>query len=99
MAAFRATCTRFVGEQLLKELVDELTRHSPEFRDWWSRHDVSGTPAGRKVIRHPEAGTLIMEHLTFQVYDDPDLKSPLYRPLPEQDTVEKINKLLQQRKG
>jgi len=95
LAAFRATCSRFVGEPWLKELVSELTEQSAEFRLWWPQHDVMGTPVGKKEIRHPEAGIMVMEHITLQVYDNPDLKLTLYRPLKEHDSVGKLSKLLE----
>lgn len=96
LAQFRSTCSRFVGEPWFKALVEELTELSPEFRTWWPRHDVFGTRIGRKEMRHPKAGTLIMEHITFQLYDDPDLKLTLYRPLPEGETDRKLAGLLQE---
>ncbi|WP_223068002.1 helix-turn-helix transcriptional regulator [Paenibacillus caui] len=98
LASFRASCTRFIGEPWFKELVDELSEQSKEFRSWWPLHDIMSIPIpiGKKEIRHPKAGSMVMEHITFQVYDDPDLKVTLYRPLHEKETVEKLNKLLEE---
>lgn len=37
----------------------------------------------------------MMEHITFQVYDAPDLKVTLYRPLPDNNTAVTLAKLLE----
>jgi transcriptional regulator with XRE-family HTH domain len=94
LASFRGTCSRFIGEPWLNELVNELNEHSEEFRMWWPRHDVLGTPVGKKEMRHEKAGILVMEHITFQVYDNPDLKMFLYRPLNENNSAQKLKELL-----
>ena len=44
LARFRASCRRFLGDPWLTELIEDLTLSSPEFREWWPRHDVQGTP-------------------------------------------------------
>lgn len=74
--------------------MDELTEKSKEFQLWWPRHDIMGTPIGKKEIRHPKAGIMVMEHITFQVYDNPELKVTMYRPLNENKAVEKLTRLL-----
>lgn len=94
LAQFRSTSTPFVGENWFKDLVAELMVISPEFRQWWPSYDISGTPIGKKMINHPRVGTMVMEHITFRVYDAPELKLTVYRPLEENDTVQKMIRLL-----
>ncbi|AWB45625.1 transcriptional regulator [Paenibacillus sp. CAA11] len=94
LAQFRSTSTPFVGESWFKDLVAELMEISPEFRQWWPSYDISGTPIGKKMINHPRVGTMVMEHITFRVYDAPELKLTVYRPLEENDTVQKMIRLL-----
>lgn len=94
LAQFRSTSTSFVGEGWFKDLVAELMEISPEFRQWWLSYDISGTPIGKKKINHPRVGTMVMEHITFQVYDAPELKLTVYRPLEEKNTVQKMIRLL-----
>lgn len=94
LAQFRSTSTPFVGENWFKHLVAELMVISPEFRQWWPSYDISGTPIGKKMINHPRVGTMVMEHITFRVYDAPELKLTVYRPLEENDTVQKMIRLL-----
>ncbi|WP_330896244.1 hypothetical protein [Brevibacillus brevis] len=49
---------------------------------------------GTKQINHPTAGTMTMEHMTFRVYDAPELKLTIYRPLKENDSIKKLNLLM-----
>ncbi|WP_420480846.1 helix-turn-helix transcriptional regulator [Bacillus subtilis] len=94
IAQFRSTASRFLGEAWIKELIDELTERSPEFKKWWNHHEVLGTHAGEKVLHHPAAGKMVMEHMTLQIYDSPDLKLTIYRPLEKENTVDKLKALL-----
>ncbi|MNL81276.1 hypothetical protein D3C87_2083350 [compost metagenome] len=50
-------------------MISRLTKESKEFRDWWPRHDVFDTPEGTKILYHPQAGKLVLGHLSFQVHD------------------------------
>lgn len=93
LAQFRADSARYVGDPWFAKLIDDLHGVSPEFRAWWPRHDVLGTPDGRKVLNHPTAGRLALEHTTFQVPDAPDLKLVVYTPL-EADTATRLARLL-----
>lgn len=47
----------------LINLVDELRKQSPRFRQLWARHDVKHEPAGVMLIKHPQVGPL---YLNFQ---------------------------------
>jgi transcriptional regulator with XRE-family HTH domain len=97
LAQFRATCGRYPGDPRLTELVQDLLRCSPEFRAWWPEHEVLGTPEGHKTLNHPHAGYLFFEHMTFQVFDAPELKVNVYTPLQDADTPAKICHLLKER--
>ncbi len=94
LAQFRATYDRFLGDPWMKELLDELMMGSPEFRAWWPEHEVLHIQEGLKLLKHPRLGCLVFEHLTFQLYDAPDLKVTVYTPLAESDTLVKLNQLL-----
>ncbi|MCT9855369.1 hypothetical protein [Priestia megaterium] len=43
---------------------------------------------------HPVAGKMIMDHITLQVYDAPQLKVTVYQPRQENGTEEKMMRLL-----
>jgi transcriptional regulator with XRE-family HTH domain len=97
LAQFRASCGRYPGDPRLRELIDDLMIRSREFRAWWPDHEVLGVPEGQKTINHPQAGYLLFEHLTFEVFDAPDLKVSVYTPLEKADTPAKLSQLLSER--
>ncbi|MED1738591.1 helix-turn-helix transcriptional regulator [Bacillus swezeyi] len=99
LAQFRSTASRFIGEEWIRELIDELSEKSAEFRKWWDHHEILGTPIGEKEIHHPLVGKMFMEHVTLQIYDSPDLKLTVYRPLEKENTISKLNQLLSAQKS
>lgn len=94
LAQFRASAGRHAGDPAFAELILDLEEASAEFREWWPRHDVEGSPEGRKEVDHPAVGRLVFEHTTLQLHDDPDLKVVVFTPLPESDSPEKLLGLL-----
>lgn len=94
LAEFRAETARYADEDWHKQLVADLQRISPQFRDWWPRHDVRGRNDGPKDIEHPTAGRLQFEFTTLQVPANPDFKVMIYMPLSGTDTAAKIQRLL-----
>ncbi len=97
LAQFRASCGRLPGDPRLTELIQDLMLRSPEFRAWWPNHEVLGALEGHKTLNHPQAGSLMFEHLTFQVVDAPDLSVNVYTPLDEAETPAKLSRLLSER--
>lgn len=93
VSKFRGTCSHYLGDERLTELIEDLQRVSPEFREWWSRHDVYGKNEGRKEYEHPTVGRLVFEYTVFQPEGFPDLRFVVYNPLPEADTPEKFQRL------
>jgi hypothetical protein len=71
------------GDHHLKEI-------SPDFRDWWPRHDVQGVHTGKQELNHPIMGRLVMQATALQVIDHPDLRMVIYTPLAEGDTASKL---------
>ena len=95
LAEFRADSVRYADEEWFKRLIADLQRTSPEFRAWWPRHDVLGRADARKDIEHPLVGCLMFEHTTLQVPTMPELKIMIYTPLPETDTLAKLQQLME----
>jgi len=93
LAKFRSTCSRYLGDEKLIELIEDLLRVSPEFRQWWPRHDVFGRPFGRKEYEHPIVGRLIFDYTAFVAAESPDLRFVVYTPLPGSETLERFRKL------
>ncbi len=94
LAQFRVTCGRFPSDVQMKELLNDLMMNSPEFRAWWPDHEVLRIPEGKKVFNHPQGGCLIFEHLTFQVYDAPELKMTVCTPVDGTETRARLSQLL-----
>lgn len=97
LAQFRATCGRYPGDPRLTELVQDLLLRSPEFRAWWPDHEVLGAEEGHKTFNHPQVGYLMFEHLTFQVFDAPNLAVNVYTPLDIAGTPAKLSQLLSEK--
>jgi transcriptional regulator with XRE-family HTH domain len=94
VARFRADSARHIGDPAFEELIAALNEASPEFRNWWKRHEVAGTGQGRKNLKHPVAGNLVFEHAVFHPADAPEQRLALFSPLPDEDTPAKIARLL-----
>ncbi len=85
LAHVRADFANYPGDARFEALVEDLTQASPEFREWWPEHDVSGEPDGRKRLLHPEVGPLVLEYSTLHVPADPDLRVNVYAPSTQGD--------------
>jgi transcriptional regulator with XRE-family HTH domain len=67
-ALLRAEVGRRPRDRALRDLADELSALSPEFRSRWAAHDVLMRHDGVKQLRHPDVGRL---ELAFQSLDLP----------------------------
>ena len=94
LAQFRADSAKYAGDPEFERLVARLTRESPEFREWWPRHEVMPHLSGRKRIRHPVAGAMVFEHTAMRCDDGTDRRFVVYVPLAEADTTAKLSRLL-----
>ncbi|TDD92501.1 helix-turn-helix domain-containing protein [Actinomadura rubrisoli] len=56
----------------LAALVGELSVKSGDFRHWWASHEVHDKAHGRKHLRHPVAGDLVLDFETLRLPSDPD---------------------------
>ena len=90
LALFRASTGRYVGERWFTTLVTDLKQISPEFREWWPRHDVQRVHTGKQALNHPIVGRLVLQSTTLQVIDHPDVRLIVYTPLREEDTAQKL---------
>jgi transcriptional regulator with XRE-family HTH domain len=60
------------------QLVEQLQRESPIFRQWWPDYEVSLPPNWRKHLRHPHLGELQLDPCEFTL--DNDLRMIVYTP-------------------
>ncbi|MEU4394450.1 helix-turn-helix transcriptional regulator [Kribbella sp. NPDC023855] len=57
-AKFRASMTEHLGDPSWKALLSRLQAASPEFCEYWDRHDVLRAGSQMKTYRHPQYGLL-----------------------------------------
>ena len=94
LAQFRDASRHLVGDPWIGGLVERLSQRSPEFAQWWSRHDVERVQEIEKTIDHPRVGLLALRQTVLQVVDDsPGLFLVLYTPTPDTGTAERLQKL------
>ncbi|PZU58408.1 MAG: transcriptional regulator [Sphingobium sp.] len=80
VATFRADAVRAGAGAEIAELVEELSRMSPEFDMLWRDNEVVGHGEGVKRLQHPEIGPIELEFSTFAVEGRPDLVMMVYNP-------------------
>jgi transcriptional regulator with XRE-family HTH domain len=73
VAQFRAVAAKYLSDPDFQELIDALLEGSPDFRRYWSQHDVRGTTEGLKHIYHPQVGELRLEYTSLAVPGYPDM--------------------------
>ncbi|MBI1172460.1 helix-turn-helix domain-containing protein [bacterium] len=80
VGAFRADATRAGASAEIAQLVEDLSRTSPEFAALWRDNEVVGHAEGTKRLRHPEIGLIELEVSTFAVEGRPDLAMMVFNP-------------------
>jgi len=78
---FRPAHDLWAGDPAFADLLRRLREGSPEFAEWWGRHDIRQAASGIKRLKHPKKGWLAFEHASFQANDDPALKLIVYTPV------------------
>ena len=94
LARFRADYGRHAGDAHFVHLVEQLKSVSPEFAEWWPRHDIQQMSEGRRDYLHPVGGRMILEHATFLVGDNPELRLFVLLPAEEFNSIGKMQKVL-----
>ncbi len=95
LARFRGDYGRHAGDAHFVQLVERLKAVSPEFAQWWPRHDVRPQSEGRKQYAHPAAGRILAEHITFSMTDNPELRLILFAPIAEADSIVRFRRLVE----
>ncbi len=93
VAQFRAGYARFINDPWWAELIADLSKISPEFRELWARHDVVNLSEGRKVLHNALVGRLDFDILWLQTVDSSELRLLIQNPR-DSETIEKIKRLL-----
>jgi transcriptional regulator with XRE-family HTH domain len=82
VGTLRLYAGRFPGDPLLAELVEELTATSPEFRTWWTGHQVHERTHGIKHMAHPAVGPITLQYEALALPGDEDQTLFLYTTAP-----------------
>lgn len=80
VGAFRADAARAGAGAEVSQLVEELSRTSPEFEALWRDNEVVGHGDGVKRLHHPQIGLIELEFSTFAVEGRSDLNMMVYNP-------------------
>jgi transcriptional regulator with XRE-family HTH domain len=90
LSQFRAESTPFRDDPAVDDLVARVRAASPEFAEWWPRHDVGGFERRIRTFHHPIAGVLRFDHHQVVPAGQPDLRVIVHLPLPGDDSVERL---------
>ena len=93
VGAFRADVARAGATEEISQLVDELSRTSPDFEKLWRDNEITGRHEGVKRLHHPEVGLLELEFSVFAVDGRPELGMVIYNPATGAD-AERVRSLI-----
>jgi transcriptional regulator with XRE-family HTH domain len=82
VAHLRAAAGADLEDPYLTELVDELSFESPDFRQMWARHDVSGRSRDSRRFHHREVGDLALVCEVFSINSAPGQQLIIYQAEP-----------------
>ena len=80
VGAFRADAARAGAGVEIRQLVEELSASSPEFKAMWDDNEITSTREGIKRLHHPVLGPIDLEFSTFSVEGRSDLNMMIYTP-------------------
>jgi len=91
----RSVYAGYAGDLWFEQFLTDLQQASPEFRHWWSQHDVqeSCDLHHEKELNHPQVGRLLFSTPILTVSGLPSLKMVIYAPC-SQETQAKLEILV-----
>ncbi len=84
VAHLRAAWAAHPEDRALTDLIAEFTTGDEEFAHWWAQRDVKVKGRGRKVLRHPDVGTIAVDFETLTPLQDTDQLLVIYRAADEE---------------
>lgn len=90
LSEFRADTTNRRDDPHIRALVDRLLAASPEFADWWPRHDVAGFATRLRRYQHPYAGELVFEYQQLIPAEWPGLRVVCQLSIPGDDSAARL---------
>lgn len=96
VAQFRAVAAKYPNDPAFTDLIAELRATSEDFKRLWAEHDVLGSAEGLRKFLHSDVGELILDHTTFEIPGDGDMRMVVLTAAPDSDTTEKLQRLTTQ---
>ena len=90
LTEFRADTDRLHEDPALDELIARLCRVSPEFAEWWARHDVTAFESRVRRYAHPRAGTLVFEYQRMIPAEFAHLRVVVQLPVAGDDSTQRL---------
>jgi transcriptional regulator with XRE-family HTH domain len=90
---FRLDYAIYADDARSQAVVETLLAESELFRTLWEQHRVREFPQGIREIRHPVAGTLVLEPTVYAVIESPGLRVMLFTPY-DASTTQRIEALV-----
>ncbi|HEX5677526.1 MAG TPA: helix-turn-helix transcriptional regulator [Alcanivorax sp.] len=78
LSSFRRDHARADNDPAIRHLVNELEAFSPDFRNWWRRHDVDAPCQGLRTLDIAGLGTVDFEHTSLIVDEGRHLRLVVY---------------------
>jgi transcriptional regulator with XRE-family HTH domain len=92
LSQFRAEIVPWRDDPAVVQLVARLQDASPEFAQWWPRHDVGAFETHRRVFHHPRAGRLEFETQQLVPVGEPDQRVVVHLPIVGDDSAQRLLK-------
>ncbi len=93
LQSFRINAGRHAGDPAFGELIADLRGESAEFDSWWEVHDVEHRAIGEKLVEHPVAGRLVLDHAAFALPDQPEVIAIVYTAARGSESERKLRAL------
>jgi len=94
VAQFRAVAAKYPHDPAFAELIEDLRTNSSEFRTLWAEHDVLGSTEGLKRYIHPKVGELTLDHISFGLPGDGDMRMVVLTAAPGSESERKLKILV-----
>jgi hypothetical protein len=90
LSQYRADTVAYTDDPAVRDMVARLQDVSPEFAEWWPRHDVAGFASRIRRFAHPLAGALTFEHLQLVPAGADHLRVIVHLGIPGDDSIDRL---------
>lgn len=93
VAGFRLLQGRRPDDPRIQQVVDDLSRESPDFVEMWERHEARGARLRSKRFHHPHVGDLTLHINAFDVRSAPGQELIVYHAEPDAPSGDALARL------